>query len=199
MDGGYRPRPAIAHRARLQSLIGAYLLLESMVRKIPVEQIGPPLKALFFYSATTASPLGLLDTQYYVVGLINMLMKVHEAIIRRQIDFVAFKLPHPSILRGQCESGSWLTLVAYCGGWRSVPVKVMCGASPLFLGKHALCPSCNHLICNFCGYCSQNCELVDDRQSEMTGESPTFEPRPRLLNQWLSPHIADDFDDDIPF
>lgn len=187
---------------RSSLFVGAMgLLLESMARSTSVEPVAGALQGLLFQSSTTASPLGLIDTQNYVVGLINMIRSIQQESVRRQLKFVAFRMTHPSILRGQVENGTWLTLVAYCGGWRSTPVKTMCGAAPLALGVNEPCPECGHLICKDCGYCSNNCSLVQARQAKPMDQQPRHRKRAALMRQWFYPssHDTPDFDDDSPF
>lgn len=136
-------------------------LLESIANEVQANLVEGVLRDLIFVEG---SPLGLEDTQGYIAELVDVLLRVQNESIRQKIKFVAFKLTHPSILRGQRCDGSWMTLLAYCGGWRVFPVKVKCGAAPLFFGQNEVCPSCGHLVCDECGYCSQNCDLVVKRQ-----------------------------------
>lgn len=136
-------------------------ILESIANGLHAEQVEGPLRDLIFVGGL---PLGLEDTQGYIAELVDALLRVQNESIRQGIKFVSFKLTHPSILRGQRRDGTWITLLAYCGGWREVPVKVRCGASPLVFGQNEVCPSCGHLVCEECGYCSQNCDLVVKRQ-----------------------------------
>lgn len=136
-------------------------LLESIANEVQADRVEGALRDLIFVEG---SPLGLEDTQGYIAKLVDVLLRVQNESIRQEIKFVAFKLTHPSILRGQRCDGLWMTLLAYCGGWRVSPVKVRCGAAPLFFGQNEVCPSCGHLVCDECGYCSQNCDLVVMRQ-----------------------------------
>ena len=110
------------------------------------------------------SPLGLADPLRYVASLFMAFEQVFEKIQEDGIKFSSFKLQHPSILKGKTLSGDWVTLLAYCGGWRELPFKVKCGNTPLYLGRHETCLSCGHLICDKCGYCAVDCELLDGRR-----------------------------------
>ncbi|WP_216627636.1 hypothetical protein, partial [Picosynechococcus sp. NKBG042902] len=57
--------------------------------------------------------------------------------------------------------------LAYCGGRikKNRRITHSCGCSPLILGVNNLCEAilepentiCNHLICERCGFCQQNC------------------------------------------
>lgn len=144
------------------------LFLESIANGEQADQLDGPLRELFFIRGSTSlRPLGLEDSQNYVANLIGMLVRVQNEALRQNIKFTTFRLAHPSILRGQRDSGSWMTLLAYCGGWREVPVRARCGATPLFFGQHEICQNCGHLICDDCGYCSHGCGLVVQRQSDV--------------------------------
>lgn len=110
------------------------------------------------------SPLGLADPLRYVASLFRVFEQVFEKIQEDGIEFSGFKLQHPSILKGKAISGEWVTLLAYCGGWRELPFKVKCGNTPLYFGMHETCISCGHLICDKCGYCAVDCELLNARQ-----------------------------------
>jgi hypothetical protein len=144
--------------------MGTYL--ESMVSETANGGLEGLLRDLLFIPGAphSATILGLDDPQYFVGKLISTLGRVQQEAINQGLRFVAFKLTHPSILRGQLAPGHWMTLLAYCGGWREVPVRARCGKTPLFFGQHEVCPECGHLVCDECGYCSYNCALVSVRQ-----------------------------------
>jgi hypothetical protein len=151
------------------------LILESIVNELPVERIKKPLSDLIFIrdpDSTRPSILGLDDPQGYVAELVETLCRVQEEVVAQHKQFISFELTHPSILRGRLLNGSWMTLLAYCGGWCSLPVKVKCGAAPLFFGKHEACPSCGYLICDECCYCSRNCKFVSSRQRNIAERLP---------------------------
>ena len=145
-------------------VMGTYL--ESMVSETPNSTLEELLRDLLFIPSAphSATILGLDDPQYFVGKLVSTLGRVQQESINQRLRFVAFKLAHPSILRGQLASGHWMTLLAYCGGWREVPVRARCGKTPLFFGQHVVCPECGHLVCDECGYCSYNCALLSARQ-----------------------------------
>lgn len=144
------------------------LFLESIANDEQACQLEGVIRELLFIPGSPYSqPLGLEDSQNYVANLITILAKVQNEAQRQNIRFTAFKLTHPSILRGQQDSGAWMTLLAYCGGWRTVPVRARCGATPLFFGQHEVCPNCGYLSCHDCGYCSHECDLLVQRQSDV--------------------------------
>lgn len=136
------------------------LLIEAMANGNSTSDVAETLKNLFFCDLDQKSPLGLIDSQGYVSSIIDLLLKVGEEAKHQNFKFVSFNMRSPSILRGKTQSGQLVTLVAYCGGWRTDPVSVKCGASPLFLGKNQTCASCSHLVCDYCGYCSQKCSAT---------------------------------------
>ncbi|MBE7423138.1 MAG: hypothetical protein HS110_12040 [Zoogloeaceae bacterium] len=110
------------------------------------------------------SPLGLDDPQAILEHLMDNLAAVFNHVLLSSLHFVAFQMSHPMILRGQLEDGSWITVLAYCGGRARGLGLVKCGASPLVLGEHKVCQSCGHLICNKCGYCAEGCRELDTRR-----------------------------------
>jgi len=148
-------------------VMGTYL--ESMVSETSNGMPEGLLRELLFIpdAPRSATILGLDDPQYFVGKLVSTLGRVQQESFDQRLRFVAFKLTHPSILRGQLASGHWMTLLAYCGGWREVPVRARCGKTPLFFGQHDACPKCGHLICDECGYCSNSCTLLSARQKSI--------------------------------
>lgn len=151
------------------------LFLEATANGEQAGQLDGPLRALLFlHESSLSRPLGLEDSQSYVANLIDMLVQVQNEVHQQNIKLTAFRLTHPSILRGQRDSGSWMTLLAYCGGWRQVPVRARCGATPLFFGKHEVCPDCGHLVCSDCGYCSRDCVSVVRRQYDVVARLSNF-------------------------
>lgn len=143
------------------------LLLEAMFTGDDCEDVAETLKELIFVDRQFSSPLDLIDTQKYVVSLIDVLLSVSDESKCQGIQFTAFQMSHPAILRGQRENGSWMTLVAYCGGWIDDQLRVKCGSSPLFFGSHQVCPACSKLVCNACGHCESSCGLLRQRQNKL--------------------------------
>lgn len=104
-------------------------------------------------------PLFLIDTEKYVDNLIALIDRIHKEIVKRELHLTAFSMPHPSILRGRRKDGSWITLIAYCGGSPDLPDRTgKCGASPLYIGQNRTCPACKRLICHECGHCLDGCK-----------------------------------------
>jgi hypothetical protein len=130
-------------------------------------------RSLFGLADLTYSvrPLGLEDPQGYVRQIIDALGEVHRAVVASGLRFTAFRLTHPEILRGCTNEGKWITLLAYCGGWRREPVKVKCGSSPLIFGQNKPCPDCGYLSCNDCGYCSHDCSRGARRQEAVAADA----------------------------
>ena len=146
----------------------AGLFAEVIVKQDPAEALELTLRDLIFTKPKPDfRPLGLEDTQGYIVGLIDCLGRICTEAQSQGIQFKAFRMTHPSILRGERLDGRWMTLLAYCGGWIEQPFKVRCGASPLFFGKHEVCPECGYLACNTCGFCSQQCQQGHMRQRQI--------------------------------
>lgn len=145
------------------------VILEAMLNGDDCDAVAETLRELIFVDRSFSSPLDLIDTQKYVVSLIDVLLSVADESMCQGIQFTAFQMSHPAILRGQRKNGSWMTLVAYCGGWID-QLRVKCGSSPLFFGSHVACPACSKLICNACGHCESSCTLVSQRQSKLGQE-----------------------------
>jgi hypothetical protein len=149
--------------------------LEAIQRNNKKEQTIAQLQSIIFPSKTNNNnlhyPLGLTDSQKYIATLIDAFEQVIDAIIEQGIQFTAFKLQSPSILKGMTANGSWITLLAYCGGWIEFPYKLKCGATPLYLGGNNTCTACSRLICNKCGFCSDGCHLVKERQKKFADDN----------------------------
>lgn len=161
------------------------LFLEVMISRQP-GKTEDSLRELLFARGQggSVSPLGLEDSQQYVANLIGILAGVRDEVFRQQIDLTGFKMTHPSVLRGLKRSGSWISLLAYCGGRLDFFGKsVKCGATPLFFGKHEVCSSCGYLVCDRCGYCSRNCDLVTNRQRSVAKQNHSKE---NSDDDWLS-------------
>jgi hypothetical protein len=111
--------------------------------------------------------LGLHDPLEYVISMIENLTIIGRELISRKLEITGFKLTHPAILLGIAADGTFLTLLAYCGGWVTVPVRTRCGATPLVFGPNEHCDSCGHLVCKNCGHCSTGCINCSDRQEKV--------------------------------
>ncbi len=108
-------------------------------------------------------PLGLHDPQFMIQALFQILSEVCAEVRKSGLRFTAFRLVHPAILVGVLDSGQTQTIYAYCGG-RQLKTGNVCGNSPLYLGRHTICPECRHLVCDQCGFCADNCKCCRPRQ-----------------------------------
>lgn len=152
-------------RATIYCYVLGYFL-ESILTHKPIENVELTLvEAIFppWSEFKFTRPLGLEDPLEYISNLIKMLAIIYEEIIKQRLSFMSFKLTHPQILLGMKADGSWLTLYAYCGGWRLSPTLVKCGETPLYIGKHSHCKKCGHLICDKCKSCSNDCVSYSNR------------------------------------
>jgi hypothetical protein len=122
--------------------------------------------------------LGLHDPMGYVSNMIHTLRAIAERLLAMKLHLVGFKLTHPAILKGICDDGELLTLLAYCGGWQTYPMKVKCGTTPLSIVHHAHCPTCGHLICPNCGHCSNLCRQCEPRQHQVVQTARATETEP---------------------
>ena len=101
-------------------------------------------------------PLGLHDPLGQIAELLDVLDTISRSRTANLKSFQFFKLNGPNILSGQKRSGEWVTLVAFCGGWKSNPT-VKCGKTPLVIGKTTNCQQCGKLVCPECKHCSNGC------------------------------------------
>lgn len=108
--------------------------------------------------------LGLADPLGYVESIVMLLSAIGNRLLEMQVRLSGFRLTHPAILKGICTDGSAMTLLAYCGGWQTVPVTARCGTMPLTIVADELCPNCAHLVCHNCGHCSNLCPECKPRQ-----------------------------------
>ena len=113
--------------------------------------------------------LGLDDPLKYVESLVRALLEVVAAIRNQGMAIRAFRLTHPAILKATLTNGKSVTLLAYCGGWQSVPLLARCGKTPLTFSLHSSCETCGHLICDNCGYCADQCSDSKPRQAAVAG------------------------------
>jgi hypothetical protein len=125
-----------------------------------------------------SSMLGLHDPMGYVSSMIDTLRAIAERLLAMKLRLVGFKLIHPAILKGVCNDGKHLTLLAYCGGWQTYPMKVKCGTTPLSIVAHVHCPTCGHLVCPNCGHCSNLCRQCEPRQHEVVQTAMAAETEP---------------------
>lgn len=150
------------------------ITLESLVDlEDPSEKLSQLRKLIVLTVADLGSRsiLGLHDPRGYALSMIESLARIGHELYVRRLEITGFKLTHPAILIGTVTSGSRLTLLAYCGGWMSTPVRARCGTTPLVFGPNEHCESCGHLVCKNCGHCSTGCILCNDRQVFVAEES----------------------------
>lgn len=123
------------------------------------------LRRLLFFPGTSSSyvsealPAGVLDPLLTVHNLIDVLSLAFSRCPARLSTFTHFKLSRAGVFRG-CQAGQpWQTIIAYCGGRKTLKngVSVSCGKDPLHLGLNDSCPMCGYLICDACGHCSTSC------------------------------------------
>jgi hypothetical protein len=102
-------------------------------------------------------PIGILDPLNIISELIDTLEILWEN--KNQIsltEFQDFKFRGFGILEGRkFHENRYTTILAYCGG--TIERKGKCGNKPLIIGREKTCPSCRKLICNKCGFCSNDC------------------------------------------
>jgi hypothetical protein len=128
----------------------------------------------------TQRPFGLLDTESFVSGMLNALGTAWQRARSDLKIFRRFQLAGANILRGDAGDGRWTTILAYCGGFMTGPIKARCGKSPLVIGEAKVCNHCLRLICPSCGWCMDGCQQVASnplRRSNATGDERgiTFE------------------------
>jgi hypothetical protein len=114
------------------------------------------LRPLLFASPDTARPAFLHDPLRTIDGLLITLQTVADNARTEFTQFRFFRLLELNILQAKTrDSDPWQTVIAYCGGWHEGAGP--CGNAPLLIGVHKTC-SCNRLICDKCGYCSDHCQ-----------------------------------------
>jgi hypothetical protein len=109
-------------------------------------------------------PLLRFDPEEHVFTMVTAIAEVWSTSSVDLKRFRRFKVSGSGIFQGAEDNGAWVTILAYCGGWRTVPPIARCGAAPLVLGRNATCPTCHHLICSNCAYCGQLCPDCAPRQ-----------------------------------
>lgn len=132
--------------------------------RIPLQNDNDVNGLLNKISHARESLLGFLDPQGYVSSLAQNLVFIGKRILELDIHLTGFRLTHPAILKGITSDSKTLTLMAFCGGWQSVPIRAKCGTTPLKLGTNDNCLSCGYLICHNCGHCSNSCPDCAPRQ-----------------------------------
>lgn len=124
---------------------------------------GQALKTVLFPREDATAPLAMFDPLATISNLLDTLAKAEPDLTR--FCFTRFRLSAPGIFRGFDEEGREQTIIAYCGGWRSVGSRtVRCGKNPIVLGEDHPCEVCGYLVCSACGYCQQGCPGLKRQQ-----------------------------------
>ncbi len=112
---------------------------------------------LFFSETATDRPASLIDPLHVIKKLIatlNILWSYRHS--ANLVSLRSFVFNGEGLLRGYDLHNRKVTVLAYCGGF--IEGKGKCGHSPLVIGQHETCCICQFLICNQCGFCSNNCK-----------------------------------------
>lgn len=119
-------------------------------------------------------PLGAIDPLNLVANLVQTLTLLWEnRSITALNEFSSFRFGGLGLLQARRNDDvEWTTILAYCGGTEYVKTedggiflseaghptpKGKCGHTPLVLGNHQTCSSCQKLLCDRCGFCSVVC------------------------------------------
>ncbi len=118
---------------------------------------GTALQAVLFPTSSETAPLAMFDPLATVSSLLETLSKAEPAL--EGFRFVRFQLSAPGIFRGYTVEGRWQTIIAYCGGWKTLVSgkQVRCGKNPIALGEDRPCPNCGYLVCSACNFCKKGC------------------------------------------
>lgn len=115
---------------------------------------------LLFFSEDfneTERPASLIDPMRVLEKLIETLDTLwdqrHSSNLKSLRNFV---FRGEGLLTGIDPRGRKVTVLAYCGGF--IEGQGKCGHSPLVIGQQETCHSCQMLICNKCGHCSNRCK-----------------------------------------
>lgn len=179
---GLSSGPGINKRNLFITVLATILKHVNSPENLSPEDFKPWLypKANNFY--LKAYPLGFYDPLEYIWNLISSLQTVTTQCSHILSKFSNFKLSGPGILKGfRSDLNQWMTILAYCGGWKRHPSRVKCGKNPIFMGDSDTCDSCLHLICPACGFCSRICYQNEARQSRWGLEEaePIISDQPR--------------------
>ncbi|MEZ5470496.1 MAG: cold shock domain-containing protein [Marinicella sp.] len=102
-------------------------------------------------------PSSLIDPLQVIQKLIETLNILWNNRYSTQLNSLKrFIFRGKGLLSATNSQGKLVTVLAYCGGY--IEGKGKCGNSPLIIGLHEICNSCNMLKCNKCGYCSEQCK-----------------------------------------
>ena len=102
-------------------------------------------------------PVCLIDPVGVIESLISTLGTLWENRRAAKLGSLkSFVLRGEGLLSAIDSNGRKVTVLAYCGGF--IEGKGKCGNSPLIIGKNKTCPTCHMLVCDKCGYCSNQCK-----------------------------------------
>jgi len=123
-------------------------------------------RLLYCDSSERKYPLGILDPLNIIddfIETISILWRFREKI--HLDEFELFKFNGIGLLEGKrYQENRYETILAYCGGFIKGIGK--CGNSPLIVVQNDTCVECRKLICEKCGYCSQQCSECGPRMLE---------------------------------
>jgi len=133
------------------------------------------LRSVLFPASDTA-PMAMFDPLATISSLLDTLSKAEPDL--HGFQFLQFRLTAPGIFRGRTADRRWQTIIAYCGGWKTLEPgkRVRCGKNPLALGEDAPCPDCGYLVCAACGHCKDECPGL--RRQHNPGVNPPIPPAP---------------------
>lgn len=121
----------LSRRTLFAWILGTMLLTLIDRGGAAVQETAAALRKILFVPATKGTyryPAGLYDPKLYLENLIAMFEAIAKRINPEHLRSMKFfKLTSPSILRGRLDDGTWQTVYAYCGGWRTYPFKALCG------------------------------------------------------------------------
>ncbi len=115
------------------------------------------LELLFYSENYGERPASLIDPLLIIKKLIETLNTLwghrHSA---RLVSLRRFSFRGEGLLKGLDPDDNKVTVLAYCGGF--VEDKGKCGHSPLIIGQNKTCSTCQMLVCDKCGHCSEQCK-----------------------------------------
>ena len=110
-----------------------------------------------FTDEVTTRPASLIDPLKIISKLINTLEVLWEHRHATRLNSLrSFTFRGEGLLKGIDSNGRGVSVLAYCGGF--ISGKGKCGNAPLVIGQNMTCSSCQMLICDKCGYCSERCK-----------------------------------------
>lgn len=115
-------------------------------------------------------PMLRYDPEGHVATMLDAITQAWTLCHPHLSKFQRFRMSGAGIFQGADSSGSWTTILAYCGGWRPRPPVAKCGTNPLIMGVDETCSTCRRLICRNCGYCDSRCQECDKRQKTLAEE-----------------------------